>query len=89
MSAFSVKEQKDIDRNKAMLEMKKMRLEKLSGFFYNLAIAVFTAIVLGVIVVKIQGNDYTWDGIGTICCGVFATHLFARIGYVILKRNRL
>lgn len=89
MGHFSVKEQKDIDRNKAMIELKKMRLDKLSGFFYNLAMAVFSAIVLGVIVVKIQGNDYTWDGIGTIGCGVFATYLLARIGYVILKKNKL
>ena len=84
MSLFSVREQKEIDKNKAMLELEKTRREKLAGYFYNISLTTFSIGVLGVVVALFQGVEFN-SGVGYLIGGSFSLG----VGFGFLGNNKL
>lgn len=66
-------------------EKERTSRETLGKFFYDLAKLIFTAMVLVASVSLIVEETRTQHWI-LLACGIFATYLFAYIGYNILKR---
>lgn len=66
-------------------EKEKISRETLGKFFYDLAKLIFTTMVLvGTVSLIVEETKIQhWALLG---CGVFATYIFAYIGYNILKR---
>lgn len=71
---------KDEQENK-----EKVRKEKLSGFFYNIALASFSVLVLGVVVSFYQDAEIRGGGTYMVAVGFFVTYMSAWIGNKLLK----
>ena len=69
----------DRDREKASCE-------NLSKFFYELAKTIFTAIVVGDVVTMFLNEQITGTAVWLFFIGLFATVVFAFIGFTILKK---
>lgn len=65
-------------------EKEKLKRDKLSGFFLDMAKLTFTAMVLGNLIPLFNGNvePYSWV---TLVFGIAMTFVYALIGYRILK----
>lgn len=68
------------------IEKEKVRRETMGKFFYDLAKAIFTAMVVGGIVSFFTPDANIWTVILMLLVGVFFTFLLASIGNTILKK---
>ena len=66
-------------------EKEKASRESLSKFFYDLARACFTAMVIGDVVMVFQNEKLTAAAVWLFVIGLLSTSIFATIGYKILK----
>lgn len=65
-------------------EREKVRKEKLSGFFYNMALATFTGLVLGVALSVYQSAEITSLSVYVLLGGSAIS-----VGFSILGNNKL
>lgn len=76
---------KDKMGQKENKEKEKTSRETLGKFFYDLAKTSFASMVVGDVVAMFLREHLTDSAIGLFVIGVFATAIFAGIGFKILK----